>query len=84
MFAGNKSCIRDVAERFDMGKSCFARIIDRVASFLDGIAPKVVALPEQEKEKIATAAAFEKVCFDSCLLPAIPKCLHKSQVSPRI
>ncbi|XP_040077298.1 uncharacterized protein LOC115329180 [Ixodes scapularis] len=57
-YAGNKTCIRDVAGRFDMGESTLSRILNRVAEFLCSIAPDEIRFPD---DVAALAKDFEEV-----------------------
>lgn len=62
-FAGNKCCLRDVAERFGVGLgTCFKQHM-RVMNFLYDIAPSVIAMPNNEESKEECAEKFREVCF---------------------
>lgn len=51
-YAANKSCIRDVAGRFEVGESTQHRMMYRVMDFLLDIAPRIVTFPD-DLEKLA-------------------------------
>nr|CAI5846931.1 unnamed protein product [Callosobruchus analis] len=71
-FAGNKSCIRDVSERFNIGTSTFFRQQNRILDFLIDLAPVVINFPreaekkEQSAEKIRQISGFPNIigCLD--------------------
>ncbi|KAH8009113.1 hypothetical protein HPB51_010311 [Rhipicephalus microplus] len=44
-YAANKTCMRDVASRFDMSDSTMYRVLQRVAQFLMTLAPSVTKFP---------------------------------------
>ena len=60
-FAGNKTCIRDVAAQFCIGESTFHRQCGRVMNYLNDIAPNVIKFPETVKEKTSITQQFEQV-----------------------
>ncbi|KAL3240848.1 hypothetical protein MRX96_047891 [Rhipicephalus microplus] len=51
-FAANKSCIRDVAGRFEVGESTHHRMMYRVMDFLLDIALRIVTFPD-DMEKLS-------------------------------
>ncbi|XP_075546510.1 uncharacterized protein LOC142579814 isoform X2 [Dermacentor variabilis] len=57
-YAGNKSCIWDVAGRFEVGESTHRRMMYRVMAFFLDIAPRIVTFPD-DLQKLANA--FEQV-----------------------
>nr|XP_050050091.2 putative nuclease HARBI1 [Dermacentor andersoni] len=73
-YAVNKSCIRDVAGRFEVGESTHHRMMYRVMAFLLDIAPRIVTFPD-DLQKLANA--FEQVsgfpdtigCIDGSYIP---------------
>ena len=65
-FAGNKTCIRDVAAQFCIGESTFHRQCGRVMNYLNHIASNVIKFPQTKEEKAAVTNKFEQVvniCF---------------------
>ncbi|KAK8772096.1 hypothetical protein V5799_024659 [Amblyomma americanum] len=73
-YAANKSCIRDVAGRFEVGESTHHRMMYRVMAFVLDIAPRIVTFPD-DLQKLANA--FEQVsgfpdtigCIDGSYIP---------------
>ncbi|KAK8760846.1 hypothetical protein V5799_011671 [Amblyomma americanum] len=73
-YAANKSCIRDVAGRFELGESTHHRMMYRVMAFLLDIAPRIVTFPD-DLEKLADE--FEQIsgfpdtigCIDGSYIP---------------
>ncbi|XP_075546509.1 uncharacterized protein LOC142579814 isoform X1 [Dermacentor variabilis] len=53
-YAGNKSCIWDVAGRFEVGESTHRRMMYRVMAFFLDIAPRIVTFPD-DLQKLANA-----------------------------
>lgn len=45
-YAANKTCMRDVASRFDMSESTVYRVLQRVAEFLMTLGPSVISFPQ--------------------------------------
>lgn len=60
-YAANKTCMRDVASRFDMSESTVYRVLQRVAQFLMTLGPSVIKFPADLEN---LTSSFEKVCFD--------------------
>jgi hypothetical protein len=60
-FAGNKTCIRDVAAKFSIGESTFHRQCARVMDYLNDIAPTIIKFPDSKEKKAAIAQQFEQV-----------------------
>lgn len=60
-FAGNKCCLRDVAQRFGIGQTSAFRIINRVVDYLIDTAGSIIRFPVTEEEKLFTAEEFYKV-----------------------
>nr|XP_050026906.1 putative nuclease HARBI1 [Dermacentor andersoni] len=54
MYATNKSCIRDVAGRFEVGESTHHTMMYPVMAFLLDIAPRIVTFPD-DLQKLANA-----------------------------
>ncbi|KAM7315251.1 putative nuclease HARBI1 [Ixodes scapularis] len=75
-YAGNKTCIRDVAGRFDMGESTLSRILNRVAEFLCSIAPDEIRFPD---DVAALAKDFEEVSG----FPGVVGCVDGSYIGIR-
>ncbi|KAI4455562.1 hypothetical protein MML48_9g00005579 [Holotrichia oblita] len=57
-FACNKVCLRDIAERFNIGISTLHRILERVTSYIISIAKNVIIFPDTEHSKAETALKF--------------------------
>lgn len=60
-FAGNKSSMQDVADRFDIAISTFETILSRVMDYLLSIAKDVIKFPNNDEEKDELAYHFSKV-----------------------
>ncbi|KAK4887461.1 hypothetical protein RN001_003732 [Aquatica leii] len=60
-FAGNKCCIRDVANRFRMAESTFFSSFQRVLEFLIAIAADVIKFPSNLERKLNISRAFEGI-----------------------
>ncbi|CAN8016844.1 unnamed protein product [Ixodes persulcatus] len=83
-FAGNKSCLRDVSSGFNMAKSTLHYAIERVASFLDEIGPRVVKFSNTSEEKAACAKKFETASFFFISgFPNVIRCIEGSYVETR-
>ncbi|KAH6924123.1 hypothetical protein HPB50_012465 [Hyalomma asiaticum] len=57
-YAAHKTCMRDVASRFDMSESSVHRILQRVAEFLMTLGPSVIKFPANLE---SLASSFEKI-----------------------
>ncbi|CAN7942634.1 unnamed protein product [Ixodes pacificus] len=75
-YAGNKTCIRDVAGRFDMWESTLSRILNRVAEFLCSIAPDEIRFPD---DVAALAKDFEEISG----FPGVVGCVDGSYIGIR-
>jgi len=62
-FAGNKSSMRDVADRFDITISTCETILSRVMSYLLSIAKDVIKFSNNDEEKGKLAYHFSKITF---------------------
>ncbi|KAL3215624.1 hypothetical protein MRX96_000240 [Rhipicephalus microplus] len=62
-YAANKTCMRDVASRFDMSESTVYRVLQRVAQFLMTLGPSVIKFPADLEN---LTSSFEK----TSVLPA--------------
>ena len=60
-FAGNKSTIKDVAQRFNVTESSFERIRERMFGFLLEIGPMAIKMPSTTAEKEKITQGFQKV-----------------------
>ncbi|KAH7943106.1 hypothetical protein HPB52_005504 [Rhipicephalus sanguineus] len=60
-YAGNKATFRSVAQLFGMSESTLHEVVDRVADFLEAVAPKYLKMPLTEEEKQQTSVCFEAV-----------------------
>ncbi|KAH7940246.1 hypothetical protein HPB52_022566 [Rhipicephalus sanguineus] len=54
-YAGNKATFRSVAQLFGMSESTLHEVVDRVADFLEAVAPKYLKMPLTEEEKQQTS-----------------------------
>ncbi|KAL3253635.1 hypothetical protein MRX96_054427 [Rhipicephalus microplus] len=57
-YAANKTCMRDVASRFDMSESTVYRVLQRVAQFLMTLGPSVIKFPADLEN---LTSSFEKM-----------------------
>ncbi|KAH7976128.1 hypothetical protein HPB52_008687 [Rhipicephalus sanguineus] len=72
-YAANKTCMRDVADRFNLAESTVHRVLQRVADYLCTLGPTVLTFP-RDLEKLSRD--FEKVsgvpgvvgCIDGCYI----------------
>ncbi|KAH7951591.1 hypothetical protein HPB52_010452 [Rhipicephalus sanguineus] len=60
-YAGNKATFRSVAQLFGMSESTLHEVVDRVADFLEAVAPKYLKMPLTEEEKQQTSVCFEAI-----------------------
>ncbi|KAL3210198.1 hypothetical protein MRX96_037335 [Rhipicephalus microplus] len=63
-YAANKTCMRDVASRFDMSENTVYRVLQRVAQFLMTLGPSVIKFPADLEN---LTSSFEKqggLCSD--------------------
>ncbi|KAH7971861.1 hypothetical protein HPB52_003484 [Rhipicephalus sanguineus] len=58
-YAGKKATFRSVAQLFGMSESTLHEVVDRVADFLEAVAPKFLKMPLTEEEKQQTSVCFE-------------------------
>ncbi|KAH7944383.1 hypothetical protein HPB52_018863 [Rhipicephalus sanguineus] len=58
-YAGNKATFRSVAQLFGMSE--IHEVVDRVADFLEAVAPKYLKMPLREEEKQQTSVCFEAI-----------------------
>ncbi|KAL3242439.1 hypothetical protein MRX96_047753 [Rhipicephalus microplus] len=57
-YAANKTCVRDVASRFDMSESTVYRVLQRVAEFLMTLGPSEIKFPADLEN---LTSSFEKI-----------------------
>ncbi|KAH7961088.1 hypothetical protein HPB52_001893 [Rhipicephalus sanguineus] len=60
-YAGKKATFRSVAQLFGMSESTLHEVVDRVADFLEAVAPKFLKMPLTEEEKQQTSVCFEAI-----------------------
>nr|XP_037275307.1 uncharacterized protein LOC119167944 [Rhipicephalus microplus] len=72
-YEANKTCMRDVASRFDMSESIVYRVLQRVAQFLMTLVPSVIKF-SADLENLTSS--FEKVSG----MPAVIGCIDGSYV----
>lgn len=60
-FAGNKTTLQSVGQKFDVTQSSISRILDRVMNFLRDMGPRIIKMPSTTEEKRLSQAAFKKV-----------------------
>ncbi|XP_075550731.1 uncharacterized protein LOC142584489 [Dermacentor variabilis] len=60
-YAANKTCMRNVASRFDLSESSVYRILHRVADFLLTLGQSLIKFPADLEN---LTKSFEKACFD--------------------
>ncbi|KAL3186608.1 hypothetical protein MRX96_027419 [Rhipicephalus microplus] len=61
-YAANKTCMRDVASRFDMSESTVYRVLQRVAQFLMTLGPSVIKFPA-DLENLTSSFEKNRNCF---------------------
>ncbi|XP_071582458.1 putative nuclease HARBI1 [Temnothorax nylanderi] len=78
-FAGNKSSMRDVADRFDTAISTCETILSRVMNYLLSIAKDVIKFPNNDEEKDELAYRFSKISG----FPNVLGCIDGSYINIR-
>ncbi|XP_018403339.1 PREDICTED: putative nuclease HARBI1 [Cyphomyrmex costatus] len=78
-FAGNKSSMRDVADRFDIAISTCETILSRVMNYLLSIATDIIKFPNNDKEKDELAYHFSKMSG----FPNVIGCIDGSYINIR-
>lgn len=80
-FAGNKSTVRDVSQRFDMTESSFHRVMDRMINFFMDLGPVMIRMPKTIDEKANFQKEFKKVSLVTAIQLSISTILFKLNVN---
>lgn len=75
-YAGNKSCIREVSERFCAGVSTMHKMMEKVLDFLCDLAPEVIKFPD-DMERLAED--FQEVSG----FPGVVGCIDATYINIR-
>lgn len=62
-FAGNKTTLQSVGQKFNVTQSSVFRIMDRVMEFLLDMGPDMIKFPNTTEQKRKSEVAFRQVIF---------------------